>query len=278
MLDGYAGFTGIPGHEFVGLVEATGPDDARWLGRRVVGDINIGCGACAWCTRGIKEHCPGRTVVGIRNRAGAFAEHVALPAANLHALPDNLDDETAVFVEPVAAACRILEQVVVDSSTRTAIVGDGRLGLLVAQVLRTRTSDVVLFGRHPHKLHVARELGIDARPGDDATGDRYDVVVDATGRPSGLARALELVVPRGTVVLKSTFHGEAAAPMWPIPVHEIAVVGSRCGPFAPAIELLASGQVHTKPLLAGTFGLEEYVRAFDLARSGLKVLFAPAAQ
>jgi threonine dehydrogenase-like Zn-dependent dehydrogenase len=273
MLDGYADFAGTPGHEFVGVVESAPPQDARWIGKRIVGEINVGCGTCEWCARGVKEHCSERTVIGIRGRAGAFAGELSLPAANLHEVPPSIDDQSAVFVEPIAAACRILEQTNITPETRVAVVGDGRLGNLAAQVLRTRTAKVVLFGRHAHKLAVARAVGIDARDAAQSEG-RYEVVVDATGRPEGFARALTLIEPRGTIVLKSTCHGDATMPLWTIPVQEITVIGSRCGPFAPAIELLKSDIVQTAPLVAHCFPLEECERAFEAARRELKVLFS----
>jgi threonine dehydrogenase-like Zn-dependent dehydrogenase len=272
MLEGYAEFTGVPGHEFVGLVEDAPASDARWIGRRVVGEINVGCGTCERCASGLKEHCPHRTVVGIRDRSGTFAEFLSLPAANLHHVPDHVDDTAAVFVEPVAAACRILEQVAVNADTRVAVIGDGRLGNLIAQILATRTSDLVLIGRREPKLSVARGLGLDARTIDGAVPGDYDLVVDATGRPDGLERALELVRPRGTVVLKSTCNGATTLSLWPIPVHEIKIVGSRCGPFAMAMDLLAADAVKTAPLLAGVFALESFEDAFTMARRELKVL------
>ena len=163
ILEGYAEFTGVPGHEFVGVVEQAPPADAAWVGKRVVGEINIGCRHCDWCARGIKEHCDNRNVVGIRQHDGAFAEYLTLPAVNLHEVPDSMDDETAVFAEPVAAACRIFEQMTVDPSARVAVVGDGRMGLLVAQVLKTAAPDVTVLGRHDSKLAVARALGLDRR-------------------------------------------------------------------------------------------------------------------
>jgi threonine dehydrogenase-like Zn-dependent dehydrogenase len=277
LLDGYAGFRGIPGHEFVGVVESAPPDDAAWIGRRVVGDINIGCGRCRWCAAGVKEHCDDRAVLGIRRHDGAFAELLSLPAANLHEVPDTMDDETAVFVEPTAAACRVLEQIAIDDRARVAVLGDGRMGLLVAQVVRSATPAVVVFGRHEHKLAVARALGLSTVASDTRVGpaERFDIVVDVTGRPNGLQRALELVRPRGTVVMKSTFHGEAAFSSWPIVVGEITLVGSRCGPFRPAIELLASGAVKVKPLISRVASLSEYESAFAEARRALKVLLSP---
>ena len=274
MLAGYAEFRGIPGHEFVGTVETVpGAADAAWVGRRVVGEINIGCGHCDFCATGVKEHCTNRKVLGIRDHDGAFAEFVALPAGNLHAIPDSMDDWTAVFVEPVAAACRILEQVAVSGHTRIAVVGDGRLGLLAAQVLRTAAAEVTLYGRHPSKLAVARTLDLETRDSASATRSaHFDVVVDASGRPEGLAHALELVRPRGTVVMKSTFHGEAPMLMWPAVVNEVALVGSRCGPFKRAIELLDSGAVNVAPLISSIHPLDEYDRAFRAAATSLKVL------
>lgn len=271
LLDGYAGFRGIPGHEFVGIVESAPPGDAHWIGKRVVGEINVGCGACEFCAEGVREHCIRRTVVGIRDRDGAFAEYLTLPASNLHEIPADMNDNTAVFVEPVAAACRILEQVVVHAEMRVAVLGDGRLGLLVAQVLRTAAQDVVIFGRHEHKLTIARSLGLAVAKQSIPAG--FDIVVDATGRPGGLARALELVRARGTIVMKSTFHGEAKTASWPIVVNEVTIVGSRCGPFPRAIEVLASGAVRAEPLVARVVALEDFESAFLAARRGLKVLF-----
>jgi threonine dehydrogenase-like Zn-dependent dehydrogenase len=275
LLEGYADFRGIPGHEFVGTVEAVAPGDAAWLGRRVVGEINIGCGRCGWCAAGVKEHCVSRTVAGIRGRDGAFAELLRLPAGNLHEVPDSVDDETAVFVEPTAAACRIVEQVAIDDRTHVAVLGDGRMGLLAGQVLKMATPDVTSLGRHAQKLEIARALGLTTGQADapitGATG--FDVVVDATGRPDGVPRALELVRPRGTVVMKSTFHGEAAIASSLIVVDEVTLVGSRCGPFRRAIELLASGAVNVRPLVSRVAGLREHESAFADARRALKVLF-----
>lgn len=276
ILQGYASFEGIPGHEFAGVVEeASSPADARWVGKRVVGEINVGCGRCDWCARGEKEHCVARTVVGIRERGGAFAEFLSLPAANLHEVPASIDDDEAVFVEPTAAACRILEQVPLAGSERIAVLGDGRMGLLVAQVLKTAAPDVTVLGHHHDKLDVARSLGLDAHHSDMFRDDegRFDVVVDVTGRSTGISRALELVHPRGTVVLKSTFHGEAPLASWPVVVNEVTLVGSRCGPFTRAIELLAAGAVKVRPLVSDVLPLEEYPSAFARARSALKVIF-----
>lgn len=273
LLEGYAGFSGIPGHEFVGVVERAPRADERWIGRRVVGEINVGCGRCDSCAAGIKEHCERRTVVGIRGRAGAFAEYMSLPASNLHQLPAGVADLSGVFVEPTAAACRILEQIEIGPSARVAVLGDGRMGLIVAQVLRTTGAAVVVLGRHREKLQRARDLDLDAALSSDAPVHAFDVVVDATGRPEGLTRALELARPRGTVVLKSTFHGETTLAPWPIVVNEVTIVGSRCGPFAHAIDLIARGHVRVAPLVSRVMGLEECAEAFAAARHELKVMF-----
>jgi threonine dehydrogenase-like Zn-dependent dehydrogenase len=274
LLDGYAGFHGIPGHEFVGIVESVhDADDREWIGRRVAGEINIGCGRCAFCAAGVREHCSNRSVLGIRGRGGAFAEYISLPGCNLHAIPDGLSDCAAVFVEPVAACCRIFEQMDVPQNAHVAVLGDGRMGLLVAQVLKTATPNVVVLGRHEGKLGVARTLGIEARLASATPTDRFDIVVDVTGRAEGFREAVTLVKPRGTLVLKSTFHGEAPIETWPIVVDEVTLVGSRCGPFDPAIALLSSGAVRVDPLVARVSRLEDFEAAFAEARRALKVLF-----
>jgi alcohol dehydrogenase len=277
MVKGYAAFTGVPGHEFVGVVEdVTRAGDRHWLGQRVVGDINIGCGACDWCRRGVKEHCDTRQVLGIRARDGAFAEYLTLPACNLHPVPDGVSDTAGVFVEPVAAACRILEQTDIGPSDRVAVLGDGRMGLLIAQVLRTAGASVVLFGRHDERLALARGLDLDARPtpaAPCARADRFDVVVDATGASDGLLRSLECVRPRGTIVLKTTVHEAGAMATWPIVVDEITIVGSRCGPFRPALDLLARGEVRVRTLVTRVSTLDDHEAAFRDAAGGLKVLF-----
>jgi threonine dehydrogenase-like Zn-dependent dehydrogenase len=275
ILEGYAGFDGIPGHEFVGVVDRAPAEHQRWIGKRVVGEINIACGQCGWCRQGVKEHCENRSVLGIRQHGGAFAEYTSLPAVNLHEVPDSIDDETAVFVEPTAAACRILEQMAVAAGARVAVVGDGRMGLLTAQVLRTATPDVTVFGRHASKLAIARALRLETAQSDSALSpsSRFDVVVDVTGRPEGMTRAIEIVRPRGTVVMKSTFHGVAPIESWPIVVDEIVLLGSRCGPFRPAIDLLGSGAVQVKPLISRIAPLAEFESAFAEAGRGLKILF-----
>lgn len=278
LLRGYAGFSGIPGHEFVGVVEEAGAGDSEWIGRRVVGEITVGCGRCAGCRAAGRGHCDVRTVVGIRGRDGAFAEYLSLPSTNLHAVPDAMDDVTAVFVEPAAAACRVAEQVKIDAGTRAAVVGAGRLGLLIAQVLRAHGAQVTVVARSQASRSIAGALGLDTADVDSAAASlarRCDIAVDATGDPAGFAAATALARPRGTVVVKSTFHGETPVSFSPLVVDEITVIGSRCGPFGRAIELLGGGRVEVKPLVAGIYPLEQFAEAFDRAKRALKVILTP---
>lgn len=250
---GYAGFRGTIGHEFVGVVEEPG-DGGIPRGRRVVGEINAGCGACPRCLRGDPRHCPGRTVLGIVGRDGAHADWLRLPARNLLVVPDEVPDEQAVFVEPLAAACAVLEACSIDPGTRVAVIGDGKLGLLCAMVLAERRP--LLVGKHPEKLALAR--GVETASPDEARGRgrEFDVVIEASGGPGGFGLALELLRPQGTLVLKSTFHGETPIDASRIVVDEIRVVGSRCGRFAPALDLLARGAVDVGSLVSEVVGLE----------------------
>jgi threonine dehydrogenase-like Zn-dependent dehydrogenase len=255
---GYHGFSGIPGHEFVGVV--AGPASSPLLSHRVVGEINLACGRCDWCRRGLGRHCPRRSVLGIRSHPGAHAEWLTLPESNLRAVPDGVSDEEAVFVEPLAAACEILDQVAVSPGMRAAVLGPGKLGRLAGAVLRDAGADVTLLGRATR-----------ARAG------AFDLVVEATGSPKGIGRALSLVRPRGTIVWKSTHHGPSRFDAAPLVVNEVTVVGSRCGRFEPALSLLASGRVDVRPLLSSLFPLASAARALrEAARPGvLKVLLKP---
>lgn len=277
LLRGYSHFSGVPGHEFVGVVEQAPAGDAEWIGRRVVGEITVGCGRCHGCRVAGRGHCDRRTVLGILGRDGAFAEYLALPAQNLHAVPDGLDDLTAVFVEPAAAACRVAEQVPIESGMRAAVVGAGRLGVLVAQVLRGHGADTVVFARGDARRALCSELGLATRHVDSAAAvaRRFDIVVDATGAAEAFAIARALVRPRGTLVLKSTFHGETPVAFSPLVVDEITLVGSRCGPFATAIDALAAGRLAVAPLVDGVYPLEEFATAFDRARGGRKQILVP---
>lgn len=275
LVRGYMGFFGVLGHEWVGVVEDA-PDPA-WNGRRVVGSINAACGACATCAAGRPSHCPSRTVLGIAGRDGAFADFLRLPQANLLAVPDGVSDEAAVFVEPLAAALQILEQVHVRPEDRVVVLGIGRLGQLCARVLALTGARVQAVSRNPARLAL---LPSGVEPHELGAADGLagaDVVVDATGSPAGLALATRLVRPRGTLVLKTTTHDVAEAPVVPWVIDEITVVGSRCGPFAPALRLLASGAVDPSPLITGSFPLAQGLDALAAAaeRGAVKVLLRP---
>lgn len=303
---GYAGFQGTLGHEFVGVIEEV--TEARSLGRgassdartaekesadpqpsltvgpltpgvRVVGEINAGCGVCDLCRAGDSRHCEQRTVLGIVGRDGAHAEFLKLPLVNLLPVPREISDEKAVFTEPLAAACGILERVSIDKEKRVAVIGDGKLGLLCAQVIATIEAAVTLIGRHENKLAIARRRGIETLSAESAKSHsrRFDVVVEASGSASGFALALELVRPRGVLVLKSTFQGLTKINSARIVVDEISVVGSRCGRFGPALQLLKAGAVDVESLLTDEFKLADGVRAMDRAAQPgvMKILLRP---
>jgi len=290
ILRGYHNFHGTPGHEFVGEVqEVAGVSEARkkpWIGKRVTGEINIACRAlgfhpvCRFCKRGLTRHCERRKVLGIVGHDGAFAEYLTLPLDNLHVIPDSISDEMAVFVEPLAASCEILEQVNVKQFREAAVLGDGKLAQLIARVLRTALPRVLMYGKHATKLALARRARIETKLVRGAANElkrvkeHFALLVEATGSPTGLALAQQMTEPRGTVVLKSTFHGTAGVETWPIVVKELIVVGSRCGPFDKAIALLRSGKVDPRPLITCTFPLQEASAAMAFAqKSGvMKVL------
>lgn len=266
MIKGYGDFRGTLGHEFVGIVEE-GPEEL--LGQRVVGEINAGCGECENCASGDPRHCPDRTVLGIVGRDGSHAEFLTLPPENLLKVPDDISDRAAVFVEPLAAAWGITEQVDIDSDTRVCVVGDGKLGVLCARALNCAAGSVLVVGKHREKLEVAAKGGIESVLLDDAAGraNSFDVVVEASGSPSGFETAVKLVRPRGKVVLKSTFHGPAEWEAWRVVVDEITVVGSRCGRFAPAIKLLADRRVEVEDLVSAEFELKDAAEAMGAAAS-----------
>lgn len=269
---GYYGFSGIPGHEFVGrVIEA---DTRSWIGERVVGEINLACSHCDFCATGLGRHCPNRTVLGIVKHPGAFAGFLTLPEANLHIIPSNIPDEQAVFVEPLAAACEILDQVHVPSGEHVAVLGDGKLGLLIAQVLHTHGAHVTLFGRHEEKLRIARKAGIATSNQEHRLRAAFQLVVDATGSAQGLKEAIAMTRPRGTLVMKSTVHADVPVDTAGIIVNEITLMGSRCGRFEPAIELLAAGKIDVASMLSSEFPLRDAPAAFvEAARPGiLKVL------
>lgn len=259
------------GHEFVGTVVACA--DEQWIGRRVVGEINAACRACPTCLRGDVSHCPQRTTLGISARNGAMAECFALPIANLHEVPATLPDEVAVFAEPLAAAVEIVEQTHIRPTERVVIVGDGRLGLLVAQVLRLNGCDLQVLGRHPERWAMLTRQAIRATTEEASLAPRsFDVAIDCTGSPQGFETARKLLRPRGRLVLKSTFHGVVQLDLAPLVVDEVQIIGSRCGPFDAALRLLERGLIETAPLLAAVYPLCEATQAFDAARTSLKVL------
>ena len=274
---GYFGFTGVLGHEFVGIVESS--PTASLVGKRVVGEINAACQICRYCQKGLQRHCPERTVLGILRRDGAFREFLTLPEENLHVVPETISDEEAVFTEPVAAACEILDQVSIGPEQQVAVLGDGKLGLLISMVLNSTGCQLTLVGKHPAKMAVVEDYPLQRLAIEVARGlDRsFDVVVEATGSPQGWELALRLVKPRGTVVLKSTFHGQISFNPAPLVVDEITVIGSRCGRFEAALALLAKKTIHPVRLLQHTLPLQEGLRAFELAKQPgvLKVLLEP---
>ena len=276
---GYLSFRGVPGHEFVG--EVIRCDSApEWIGQRVVGEINAACGQCETCRAGRPTHCPNRTTLGIAGRDGAFAEYLCLPSVNLHRVPESVPDEAAVFVEPLAAACEITQAIHIRPTDHVVVLGDGKLGLLCAQVLQLTGCDLLVLGRHEESLEILAKRGIQTIQ--DLTGLQdlsglFDVVVEATGTPEGFATARQLVRPRGTLVLKSTYHGAVDANLTLVVVDEVALVGSRCGPFEPALRLLAQNLVEVTPLIQGHFRLSEGLAAFERAgqRGTLKILIEP---
>jgi threonine dehydrogenase-like Zn-dependent dehydrogenase len=270
---GYYPYAGVPGHEFVGRVEAAAGAEG-WIGRRVVGEINAACHACEACRAGRTTHCENRTVLGIKARDGAFAEYLALPVENLHEVPPGVPDEVAVFAEPLAAALEIQRQVAIGPAERVAVIGDGRLAQLVAQTLALTGCDLVVVGRHEAKLARLAALGIRTCAAADLPGRRLDVAVECTGNPSGFALARRALRARGTLVLKSTYAGELTLDASSLVVDEITLVGSRCGPFGPALGLLADGRIDVAGLVHARHPLSDALAAFErAARPGvLKVL------
>lgn len=264
---GYAGFEGTIGHEFVGVVESA-PDAPELVGKRVVGEINAGCGVCEKCAAGDARHCFARTVLGIKERNGAHAEFLTLPARNLLEVPANVSDEQAIFTEPLAAAFGITEQIEVYDDTRIAVIGDGKLGLLCAMSLALKSGNVALVGKHEEKLILAQRRNIEGILVQNIAPElhrSFDVVVEASGSESGFALGLDLLKPRGKMVLKSTFQGNTNLEMWRVVVDEITIVGSRCGKFAPALELLAGGKLDVESLITDEFSLTDGVRAMQRA-------------
>lgn len=274
LIKGYMGFRGVLGHEFVGVAQS-GP----YAGRRVVGEINCACARCETCRKGLPTHCPNRTVIGILNHDGAFADFMAVPQRNLHLVPDTVPDEIAVFTEPVAAAFQIPAQIAVQPDDRVVVLGDGRLGNLCAQVLAGVSTRVLVVGKHEAKLALLRSMGVETALLTDTLPERAaDIVVDCTGSETGLPAALRLVRPRGTIVLKTTVAGMQALAWAPFVIDEVTLVGSRCGPFDRALAALAQGQVDVRPLISERVGLSDGPLALERAgqKGVLKVLIDAA--
>lgn len=274
LIKGYMNFKGVPGHEFVGVVEAAvGREDL--IGCRVAGEINAACGVCETCRANRPTHCPHRTTLGIDRRSGTFADYIVLPFENLHPLPDSITDDQAVFIEPLAAACEIPDQVDIRPTDRVAVIGDGKLGLLCAQVVALSGCDLMVVGRHADKLAILERRGI--RTTTDVAAIKLtslDMIIEATGTPSGYEAARQLVRPRGTIVLKSTYHGALTVDLTMVVVDEVTLIGSRCGPFPPSIRLLANHQIDVEPLIQARYSLTDGVTAFERAaqKGTLKVI------
>jgi len=273
IVKGYMGFHGVLGHEFVGRVQES--DRGDLVGKRVVGEINCPCGSCPLCLRGLGKHCPTRSVLGIQGRDGAFADLLVLPDANLHPVPEGVSDREAVFVEPLAAAWQALIQAAPAKGEETVVLGYGRLGILVAMVFVSEGFPVTLLGKHPEKLALAGAAGAETGlVGEARRLPRADLVVEATGSPSGLETALRIVRPAGRIVLKTTIAGPHTVGLASLVVDEVALIGSRCGPFNRALESLAAGAVDVSALAAAEFSLERGVEAMRAAAGALKVLLA----
>ncbi len=272
IIKGYMGLKGIPGHEFVGVVEECASKEM--VGKRVVGEINIGCGQCNYCRSGVQNHCHERSVLGILNKEGAFADYITLPIDNIHVLPDSVSDEEAVFVEPLAAGFEILQQVDIVPSDRVCVLGDGKLGLLIAQVLSMTGCDLTVVGKHRSKLLVLGELGIKTELSSEFTGKDMDMVVECSGSESGMAMALKTVRPRGKVIIKTTIAERGHIDLNLVVINELSLIGSRCGPFPDAINAIESGKVKLYPLITAEYSIEEGIKAFEHAsqKGVLKVI------
>ncbi|MBA4390492.1 MAG: alcohol dehydrogenase [Syntrophus sp. (in: bacteria)] len=277
IMNGYLGFHGVMGHEFVGIVEGAPEERRDLIGKRVVGEINCGCGTCEYCRKGLEKHCPSRTTLGIQGRDGAFAEFLTLPVSNLHLVPDNISDEEAVFTEPLAAALEISEQIHIKPTDSILVLGDGKLGLLCSLALGLTGARVTLAGKHETKLKIARNQHIDTL--DVSTGKQneekaYDIVVEATGRADGFEKAMKLTKPGGTIVLKSTVASSSEMNLAPLVIHEITLVGSRCGPFDAAIRALEKRRIDVRPIISGIYKFKDAREAFDRAQAkeSLKII------
>lgn len=264
IVKGYMNFSGILGHEFTGIVEWA--KDKGAIGKRVVGEINIGCGTCDYCLNGMKNHCPQRRVLGILNKDGVFAEYVTMPMENLHMLPDSISDIDAVFIEPLASAFEIINQVNIRPSDKVCILGDGKLGLLVGQVIAMTTRELIVVGKHPERLSILNEKGINTCLYQDFKEKGFDIVIDCTGSPSGIKSALDIVKPMGKIVMKTTISGDRSIDLNRVVIDEITIIGSRCGPFPDAIKALEDRMVNVTPLVSNIFSLDDGLSAFQYAQ------------
>lgn len=272
---GYMGYKGVLGHEFVGIVEEINDENKSLLNKRVVGEINCGCGNCTWCYQGLERHCPNRQTLGIWQKDGCFSEYLTMPLENLLEVPKNVPDEQAVFVEPLAAGLEILEQLHIQPIQKVIILGDGKLGLTTALALNASNIEVLLVGKHQNKLDIAKAQGVNVKLLSDLEIKKeWDFVVEATGSISGFEIALNLTKPRGTLVLKSTVAASKEFNLAPIVIDEIKVQGSRCGQFAPALKLLSSGKIDFSPLISGIYPVDKALEAFEknTQKGTLKVL------
>ncbi len=270
---GYMGYKGVLGHEFTGIVEKS--SNKELIGKRVVGEINCGCGQCEWCAQGLERHCFNRTTLGIWQREGCFAEYVSLPEKNLLVIPDNVTDNEAVFVEPLAAALEILEQVHIPPYKKVVVLGDGKLGLIIALALNASGLDITLVGKHEEKLKIAKDQGVKTQLLNELKIEKtYDFVVEATGSISGFETSLALTKPRGTLILKSTIAASKEFNLAPIVIDEITVLGSRCGQFAPAMRMLESKRIDVNPLISDVYDINDSIKAFErnTEKTSVKVL------
>lgn len=275
IVKGYMDFEGILGHEFVGRVVES--SEKEWEGKRVVGEINIPCGGCEICLKGDPKHCPSREVLGIHRKNGVFAEYATLPLDNLHALPATVSDLEAVFVEPLAAAIAIFDQVRVDRQSDVLVMGDGKLGLLVAQVMQTRSQNIFCVGHHSRKLALLQKIGIRTSRNIQEWDQKFDLVIEATGSPKGIEQALCFIKPKGKIIAKSTFHGAAEIAFSALVVNEIQLIGSRCGSFAEALGFLEKESLELEEMVDADFPLEDAQSAFERAKNPevIKVLLTP---
>lgn len=278
LVKGYADFGGIPGHEFVGeVIEVQNRKHNELVGKRIVGEMNLGCGKCEYCMSGIKEHCLNGLAMGVRGKEGVFAEYVTLPAENLHVLPKNVSDKEAVFVEPLAAALRIPQVVNIPIDKQVAVIGTGRLGILICQVLNLSGVKLTVLGRSKNSLLLPKKLGMNIGLVSEYGPKTWDMIVDATGNEEGFTHALNLIKPMGTIVVKSTYNGKINEDISKVVIDEIKIVGSRCGPFDPAIELLSQKRIETALLVEKIYPLSDGIRAFEHAsKPGVhKILIKP---